>query len=475
MENTMIAPDTDASFIHKKFNALKENQLRVGNTTLSERRNTLKKLHEAILRYRPQMKEALYKDFKKHPTDVDLGETYPITSEIKNARRRLGVWMGKHRAGTPLALLGSSSYVKYEPKGVVLIISPWNFPFMLTFCPLVSAIAAGNTVMIKPSEHVPHSSALMKQMIAEIFDENQVTLAEGGASTSQELLKLPFNHIFFTGAPSIGKIVMEAAAKNLCSVTLELGGKSPSIIDETADIATAAKRTAWSKYINNGQVCIAADYVYVHESVADKFIEKVEEYIKDAFTDDAASEPSYNRIINTKHFNRIKSYLDDAVLNGAKVVSGAKFSADDNYISPTIVTEMPADSDLLHKEIFGPIMPIRTFTSLDDVIAEINSKEKPLALYIFSKKRKHINHILNNTRAGGGCINHTAAHFFNVNLPFGGSNNSGIGKSRGWYGFQAFSNARGILKQHIPNALELLLPPYNDFKQKLIDLTIKWF
>lgn len=469
------AVETKVSDIQRIFDAQQANHMKVGNSTVSERRAKLKKFHEVMEEYRPQIKEAMYNDYRKHPSEVDLTEVYPITSEIKHARRKLGKWMSKQRIPTPIALLGSSSYVHYEPKGVVLIISPWNFPFNLTFGPLVSAIAAGNTVIIKPSEMTPHSSALMGKLLGEIFQENEVAVIEGGKDTSTELLSLKFDHIFFTGAPSIGKIVMAAAAKHLTSVTLELGGKSPTIVDETADLKMAARRVAWGKCLNNGQVCIAPDYVFVHESKKTEFVQEVNKAIKGFYTENASEVSSYARIVNQHHFNRVKSYVDDAVEKGAIVESGAQFDEAQNYISPTVMTNVSNDSKLMTNEIFGPIMPVFTFKNVDEAIAQINGREKPLALYIYSKSNKNINHILSNTRAGGGCINHSAVHFFNTNLPFGGSNNSGIGKSHGIDGFQAFSNARGILKQHIPNALELLLPPYTNFSQKLIDLTIKWF
>jgi len=372
-------------------------------------------------------------------------------------------------------MLGSSSKVVYESKGVVLIISPWNFPINLTFGPLVSAIAAGNTVMIKPSEMTPNASAMMKKIVEEVFDENEVALFEGGVSTSVELLKLPFNHIFFTGAPSIGKIVMKAAAQNLTSVTLELGGKSPTIIDESANIDLAAKRTAWAKFINNGQVCIAPDYLFVHESKKAAFVESFKKYMKAFYNNDPLNESSYSRIVNQKHYNRVRGYIDDAVEKGAHIEAGGKFAEEQDFISPTLMTNVSKDSKLMTEEIFGPVLPIYGYTDVDKVIKEINSREKPLALYVYSKNRKNIKHILGNTRAGGSCVNHNAAHFFNTNLPFGGSNNSGIGKAHGKAGFEAFSDARGVFKQHIPNALDLLTPPYNNFKQKLIDLTIKWF
>ena len=467
--------ETEIVEVQRIFKLQKENQYKVGNSTVSERKAKLDKLHKAILKYRPQIKEALYKDYRKHPSEVDLSEIYPVTSELKHAKSHLGRWMRGKSVGTPLALLGSSSRIKYEPKGVVLIISPWNFPINLTFGPLIGAIAAGNTIMIKPSEMTPHASVLMKKMVSEIFDENEIAVLEGGISTSSELLKMPFNHIFFTGAPSIGKIVMKAAAENLTSVTLELGGKSPTIIDETADIETAARRIAWGKYLNNGQVCIAPDYLFVHESKKDAFITALKKNIEKFYSSDASKEDSYCRIVNNRHYERVKSYVDDAVSKGAKLEAGGNFDGSQDYIAPTLITNVPKDSTLMTEEIFGPVLPLYTYTDIDSVINEINAGEKPLALYIYSKKNKNIKHILANTRSGGTCINHNAVHFFNPNLPFGGSNNSGIGKGHGKHSFEAFSNARGIFKQHIPNALDMLTPPYDDFKQKLIDLTIKWF
>lgn len=477
MSTTTIDPNiaNKAKEIQQIFKSQNENQYKIGNTSASQRVAKLKKLHQAVLKYRPEIKEALFKDYRKHPSEVDLSEIYPVTSEIKDAKSNINRWMRAKSVSTPLALMGSSSYIKYEPKGVVLIISPWNFPVNLTFGPLVSAIAAGNTVMIKPSEMTPNASALMKKMIEEIFDKNEVAVIEGGIETSTELLKLPFNHIFFTGAPSIGKIVMRAAAEHLTSVTLELGGKSPTIVDETANVDTAARRIAWAKYLNNGQVCIAPDYLFVHESKQEAFMTAFKKYMNKFYSDDASQESSYARIVNNRHFNRVKGYIDDAVAKGAKIEAGGKFDADQDYIAPTLISNVSKDSKLMTEEIFGPVLPVFGFTDIKTVIDEINSREKPLALYIYSNRRKNINHIINNTRAGGTCINQNAVHFFNTNLPFGGSNNSGIGKAHGYDGFKAFSNDRGVLKQHIPNALEMLMPPYNDFKQKLIDLTIKWF
>lgn len=470
-----IPVETKTAEVERIFNLQKANQFNIGNTTARQRIAKLDKLHKAVLKYRTEIKDALYKDFRKHPSEVDLTEVYPVTSEIKHAKRDLKRWMSNHKVATPIALMGSSSYIKYEPKGVVLIIAPWNFPLNLTFGPLVTAIAAGNAVMIKPSEQTPHISGLMAKIIKEIYNENEVAMVQGGVPTSTALLNLPFNHIFFTGAPSIGKIVMSAAAKHLTSVTLELGGKSPTIIDESANIDTAARRIAWGKFMNNGQICIAPDYIFVHESKKQAFLDKVRSYLETFFTQDPSKEASYARMVNNRHYSRVKSYFEDALDKGANIEAGGKFDGNQDYIAPTVMTNVSKDSTLMTEEIFGPILPVYGFTNIDEVIDEINSREKPLALYIYSSKKKNINHILDNTRAGGSCVNHNAVHFFNTNLPFGGSNNSGIGKGHGWYGFEAFSNPRGVFTQHIPNALEMLMPPYNDFKQKLIDLTIKWF
>ena len=467
--------ETNVQELERSFDKLKKNQFNLGNTTASQRISKLNNLHRTIIEYRPKIREALYNDYRKHQSEVDLYEIYPITGEIKYTKSRLRKWMSKQKVGTPMGLMGTSSYIKYEPKGVVLIISPWNFPFNLTFDPLVSAVAAGNAVMIKPSEHTPHSSALIKEIVESVFPKDEVAVIEGGVETAKEILKLPFNHIFFTGAPSIGKIVMSAAAKNLTSVTLELGGKSPTIIDKTADIEIAAKRIAWGKFVNNGQICIAPDYVLVHSSLQDQFVAALKEQVLSFYAEDPSGHPAYCRIVNQSHYHRVKNLVDDAIYRGAKVELGNDFEESDDYIMPTILSNVPMDSEVMQEEIFGPVLPILTFDEIEEVVEEVNSREKPLALYIFSKSKKNIDFVINNTRAGGTCINQTTLHFSNHNLPFGGSNNSGIGKGHGFEGFKAFSNARSILKQHMPNAIDMLAPPYTDFKQKLIDLTIKYF
>lgn len=464
------------SEVERIFELQKANQYNIGKTTAKQRKEKLNRLFKALTtEFRDEIRAALKADYSKPKAEADLAEIYPVTSEIKHARRHLTSWMRPHRVGTPLAFLGGSSWIQYEPKGVCLIISPWNFPINLTFGPLISAIAAGNTAIIKPSEHTPNSSKVTRKIIESIFDESEVAVIEGGIETSTELLKLPFNHIFFTGAPEIGKVVMEAAAKNLASVTLELGGKSPTIIDETAKISMAASRIAWGKFSNSGQICIAPDYIFVHHSKKEEFVRAIKEKLNSFYGENPSQSESFSKVVNDRHFKRLKGYLDDALARGAKIVHGGKTIEAEKSIEPTLVEDAPFDSELMKNEIFGPILPIFSYRDIDEVLNHIRDNEKPLALYIYSQNGQNIKYILQNTRAGGTVINHNDIHFFNANLPFGGVNNSGIGKGHGQFGFEAFSNARAIYRQHLPGALELLVPPYNNFKERLIELTIKWF
>ena len=470
-----MATYTDNTYF-ELFTSQKEHQFKVGNSTYKERIKKLNALKHAVeVSFKNQIREALFNDFKKPFTETDLTEIYPVIGDIKYVKQHLKTWMKRQKVETPLVLMGSSSWYVYEPKGVCLIISPWNFPLNLTFGPLVSAIAAGNTVILKPSEMTPHISKVMADIVKTLFNENEVAIIEGEVEVSQELLKLPFNHIFFTGSPNVGKLVMKAASQHLTSVTLELGGKSPTIIDETANLKAAAKKIAWGKFMNNGQTCIAPDYVLLHESVKHQFILELKAQIHLFFTDDASQSDSICRVVNTRHFNRLTAHLENAKSLNATFEIGGQTNAKDNFIAPTVISNMPEDATLLQDEIFGPILPIKTYKTVQEAISYINSKEKPLALYIYSKSKKNTNYIIQNTRAGSTCINNNVVQYSNHNLPFGGSNNSGIGKSHGVFGFQEFSNMRAVMKQHTKGSIELLFPPYNNIKQKIVDLTIKWF
>ena len=462
--------------IQEIFKAQSQHQYTLGNSSASQRISRLNALQKAVEKtYRKDLQEALYKDFKKPAIETDLTEIHPVISEIKLVKKQLKSWMQPQRVKSPLVFIGSSAYVHHEPKGVCLIISPWNFPVNLTFGPLVSAIAAGNTVMIKPSEMTPNTAAVLADIVASIFKPEEVALFQGDVAVAQSLLSLPFNHIFFTGSPAVGKIVMNAAAKNLSSVTLELGGKSPTIVDASANIDQAAKKIAWGKFLNNGQICVAPDYLWVHESIKDAFVKAFIKHTTHFYTEQAAQSTDYSRIVNENHFQRLANHLEDAKKNGGIIEMGGHVEASENYISPTLISGLTADATLLKDEIFGPILPLKTFKKIEEVIDYINAGEKPLALYLFSKKPAIIKQVLRNTRAGSTAINHSVVQYSNHHLPFGGSNNSGIGKAHGYYGFQEFSNQRSVVKQFSFSAVEMLMPPYTPLKKRLSEWTTKWF
>ncbi|WP_299222849.1 aldehyde dehydrogenase family protein [uncultured Psychroserpens sp.] len=460
----------------KLFDLQKSNQYAIGKTTYKIRLRKLKALKFALEKeYKTEIENAIYKDFRKPKLETDLTEIYLVVKEIKYAISNLKSWLKPQHVDTPLTLLGTSSYIKSEPKGVCLIISPWNYPLTLTFGPLVSAIAAGNTAILKPSEMTPNTSTVMAKIVKNVFDESEVALIEGEVDVAKELLKLPFNHIFFTGSPTVGKIVMAAAAKHLSSVTLELGGKSPTIIHESTNIKAAIRTIVWGKFLNNGQTCIAPDYVLIQESIKDEFVKAFKSKVLDYYSANPKDSESYSRIVNEKHLKRLVSYIEDAVSNKATIELGGDHNVSSNYMAPTLISNIAEDAKLLNEEIFGPILPIKAYKTIEEAINYVNSKEKPLALYIYAKNRKVVNTIINNTRAGSTCINTNAIQYSNHYLPFGGSNNSGIGKAHGFFGFQEFSNARSVLKKHTLGPLYLLLPPYNRLKEKIAEIAIKWF
>jgi len=458
------------------YNKIFLNHKNFKNSSVKKRVLKLKKLKKNILEHRTEIKNALNEDFGKNGSEVDLTEIFPVVSELNHCINNLKKWVKRKYVKTPITLIGSKSYIKYEAKGVVLIITPWNFPINLTFVSLISAISANNSVIIKPSEITNKTSLVIKKIIESTFDSDNVSVVLGGADTASNLLKLKFSHILFIGSPTIGKIVMNSAAKNLSSITLELGGKSPTIIDKDSNLIDAAKKITWSKFINNGQVCISPDYVLIHEKEKEKFIKLVIKNIKKFYSSDSINSSSYCRIVNKNHFIRVKELIDNAKLNGGDILYGGKTNKEKNYIEPTLIDNISKNSKIYNQEIFGPILPIFTFNNINDSISFVNEKEKPLALYIFSNNKKNINKILNETSSGGVCINHSTLHYSNYNLPFGGIGNSGFGKCHGIYGFKEFSNQKSILEQFSSfSPTDLLVPPYNRFKQNLIDLIIKYF
>tara|TARA_B100000925_G_scaffold94123_1_gene68449 strand:+ start:22 stop:1431 length:1410 start_codon:yes stop_codon:yes gene_type:complete len=468
--------ETSKKILFKKYNLLLDNKKIINNSSARTRIKKLKKLKEIILKNRVKIKEALKKDFKKNPSEVDLTEIFPVVSEINFTVNNLKKWMKDEYVRTPLTLLGSKSFIRYEAKGVVLIITPWNFPINLSFISLINALSAGNSVLIKPSEITSETSYVIKDIIEETFDEKEVSVVLGGVDLAKEILKLKFNHILFIGSPTIGSEVMKSASVHLSSVTLELGGKSPTIIDKNCDLKKAAKRVVWAKLINNGQVCIAPDYVLIHEEIKNKFVKYVINSIKKLYGDNINNSQSYCRIVNNNHFKRLKNLIDDSLKNNSKILYGGNTDSNENYIEPTLIENIDKNSKIFNEEIFGPILPIFTFKKIDEAITFINKKNKPLALYIFSSDKKNINKILGETSSGGVCINHNTLHYSNYNLPFGGIGNSGFGRCHGEYGFKELSNKKSIFKQFLPfSPTDILMPPYNSFKQKVINLIIKYF
>jgi len=465
-----------ASTIEAIFARQQDARWRVVATSADQRKAKLKALLEALMAHRAEAQAALAADFRKAPEEVDLTELYPVISELKDALRHLPRWMRPRRVSTPIGLLGAVGTIVHEPRGVVLIIAPWNYPIYLTLGPLVSALAAGNCAVIKPSEFTPHTNAFLRKLLSGLFPEEEVALVEGEADAAQALLALPFDHIFFTGSPAVGKVVMKAAAEHLSSVTLELGGKSPVLVDADADLENAARKIAWGKCVNAGQTCVAPDYILVHARVHDALVEALKGALVDFYGAEADTRrlsPDLARIINPRHHARLLGLLQDS---RGLVVFGGENDPATNYLGPTLLTEVDPASPIMQEEIFGPLLPILKVPDMDAAVAFVNARPKPLALYVFSGDRRNAESLTARTTAGGGCINDTLLHFAHTGLPTGGVNTSGFGKAHGRHGFETFSNARGILRQRTRySAIQLMYPPYTGFVRRLIDLTLKHF
>lgn len=422
----------------------------------------LKALRDAIEKHEDQINLALHKDLRKSQFETAVTELIFVYGELDFAIKNLNGWMRPKRAGKTLSNPFSKNRIYYDPKGVCLVIAPWNYPFQLTMSPLISAIAAGNCVIIKPSEMSPATSSVVQKIIADVFEEQEVTCFEGNADLASTLLKLPFDHIFFTGSTAIGKVVMEAAAKNLTSVTLELGGKSPTIIDKEVDLKKATEKIAWGKLINSGQTCIAPDYVFVHQERVDEFIGLYKAAAQQLYfkSQDQIEPNAYAKIINQKHFGRLKQLVDDAVAKGARINWGGKFDEKHQTIYPVLLSQVPTDAQVMQEEIFGPVLPIISYQNLDEVIDQINAKNKALALYIFSNNNQNIKKMIRNTSSGGVCVNDVLVHIANPKLPFGGVNSSGMGSSHGFFGFKNFSHERAVVFQSKLDFNRMIYPPY---------------
>lgn len=427
------------------------------------RLNALKKLKEAIIRNEKEIMNALFLDLGKSATESYMCEVGMVLSELKYAIRHLKKWIKRDRVTTPLAQFPSKSFIVKEPLGVVLVMSPWNYPFMLAIDPLIGAIGAGNCVVVKPASYAKNTSLVIKKLLGECFDERYVSVVLGGREENSALLEQRFDYIFFTGSVSVGKFVAEKASKNLTPVTLELGGKSPCVIDKTANLKISARRLAFGKFLNVGQTCVAPDYLLIEKSIKEEFLKYFKAEIVKMFGEEPLKNESYGKIINEKHFNRICRLIDKD-----KVIFGGESDEKSQKIAPTILDNVTLDDACMKEEIFAPILPVITYEKVDEAINIISKFEKPLALYLFSTDKVTINKFLNTVPYGGGCVNDTIIHLATTKMGFGGVGYSGYGSYHGKRSFLLFSHEKSIVKKSSSIDLPIRYQPYSKLKDKLI-------
>jgi|JI8StandDraft_2_1071088.scaffolds.fasta_scaffold07250_5 aldehyde dehydrogenase (NAD+) len=425
-------------------------------------------LQRSIERHKEDIFEALHKDFRKSNFESFVSEVALVIDEIKVMKENLKDWARPKSTRGSILNFPSTNYLYPEPYGTVLVIGAWNYPFQLTVLPAVGAIAAGNTVVIKPSELPPHTSKIIKVIMQEAFEEEYVGVIEGGVEETQTLLKERFDKIFFTGSTAVGKIVAKAAAEHITPVTLELGGKSPCIVDEDADLDVTAKRIVWGKFLNGGQTCVAPDYVLAHKNIRSLLVNKMSACITEFYGENPQQSEDFPRIINQRHFERLKKYLNNGI-----VVKGGETDEKELYIAPTLLDGITWDDAIMQEEIFGPILPILEFSDLDVVIEDLKYKEKPLACYYFGKSDSKQEQVLENVSFGGACINDTVVHLANSHLPFGGVGNSGMGGYHGKYSFDNFTHYKAVLKKPFWLDIPLRYPPYKG-KLGLLQQVFKW-
>ena len=426
------------------------------------------KLKQAIKANEELIIEAMHQDLRKSRHEAFTTEIGVLYVSLELVIKNLKKWAKPKKVPTPLIFFGAKSFIHHEPYGTVLIIGPFNYPMNLVIEPLIGAISAGNCAVIKPSEMTPNVSKIIAKIIIESFEEDYIRVIEGDKEVTSLLIKAPFDYIFFTGSVSVGKIVMEAAARNLIPVTLELGGKSPCIVDETANIDLAAQKIAWGKFSNAGQTCVAPDYVIVHKLVKTQLINSLKKCLERFYGVNPKESADFGRIINTRHTERIRQLIDKD-----KVVIGGNFDIEARYISPTVLDHVDWGDKVMEDEIFGPVLPVLEFENLETVITHINSKPKPLSLYLFTQNKAVEERIINDISFGGGCINDTFIHLGNPYLPFGGVGASGIGSYHGKRNFETFSHEKSILKRSINLNIDIMYPPYGERKLKLIRRFLK--
>ncbi|WFR58299.1 aldehyde dehydrogenase [Anaerocolumna sp. AGMB13025] len=438
-------------------------------TPVSFRLNALKKLRKAILTNESRILTALKQDLNKSEAESYMTEIGMVLEEIKTLVKHTPKWAAAKYVKTPIAQFYGRSFILSEPYGVVLVMSPWNYPFQLSITPLVGTLAAGNCVILKPSAYAPEVSQVMADILSECFPAKYVAVVQGGRQENQELLEQKFDYIFFTGGVEVGKLVMEKAAKHVTPVSLELGGKSPCIVDKTADLKLAAKRITFGKLLNSGQTCVAPDYLFVEETVKTELITYLKRYIKEFLGEDPFQNPDYPKIINEKHYRRIMSLIE-----GETILTGGYGSETDKYqIAPTLLDNITPASKIMQEEIFGPVLPILTYKHIKEVTEYVNGRPKPLALYLFTTDRQLERHILKNISFGGGCVNDTIIHLASPYLGFGGAGESGMGSYHGRHSFDTFSHKKSIIKKANWVDLPMRYPPYTKTKDRLVRFFLK--
>lgn len=441
--------------------------------SIDYRLHKLEQLRKALKGpWQQKLVNAMREDFGKGEVETRLTEIVPTLDNIKMLKSNLKNWSRPKRVKTPLPLFGSTSYTQVQPKGNTLIISPWNYPIFLTLHPFCNAFAAGNTAILKPSELTPHTSEVLSALIAEIFDPREAIVIQGGVEVSTALLSERFDHIFFTGSTAVGKIVMQAAAKHLTSVTLELGGKSPTIVDNSSNAYSAGQRIAWAKFTNAGQICIAPDHIYVHESKLEDLKKGVSEALDRYYNSDAINSKDYVQIVNERHFERLNTMLEATKEEGGDIFYGGSSDVNARKIEPTVVINPPKDGAMMREEIFGPLLPVFTFEDLSQPLSEITTREHPLVVYIYSNSKRNIKRIQRETRAGSTAVNMSLIQIANNYLPFGGTGQSGIGKTNGKAGFMEFCNDRSSFYQWGIPINKFLSAPYTPGKLKLVQRLI---
>jgi aldehyde dehydrogenase (NAD+) len=457
-------PATDLALIPEVVKRLRAAFDEGRTRPLAWRREQLERMKKMVLENKQELLDALHADLGKPPIEASITDVSIVAQEVDLALKNLERWTRPEKVSTPLNQQPAKARVVREPLGLALIIAPWNYPVQLLLSPAVGAIAAGNAMVLKPSEVTPHVSRALARLVPRYLDSEAIAVVEGAVAESQALLEQRWDHIFYTGNGTVGRIVMKAAAEHLTPVTLELGGKSPCIVDASADLDVTARRIAWGKFLNAGQTCIAPDYILAHESVRDALVEKLEGAIREFYGDDPRRSDDYGRIVSDRHHERLSKLLE-----GQKVIAGGEADAASRYIAPTLLGDVDPESPVMQEEIFGPILPILTVHDVDEAVSFVRHREKPLALYVFTAEDEVERKVVEGTSSGGVCVNATIWHIANPNLPFGGVGPSGMGAYHGHETFETFSHRKAVVSKSTRIDPKIAYPPYTGLKAKILE------